>query len=152
MEGRCQEELAASPGSVMSDLDPLSVHTEAPLFAKQSPVPQMVQRLRGKLIGDRGYISASLTTLLFEQGLHLITRLRKNMKNHLMHLSDKLLVRKRAIIESIIDQLKNISQIEHSRHRSPTNFVIHLIAGLLAYSHQDKKPGLHLDQRLRLAA
>jgi hypothetical protein len=116
----------------------------------RKPVPGMVKRLRGKLIGDRGYISAPLTDLLFEQGLHLITRLRKNMKNRLMHLSDKLLVRKRAIIESIIDQLKNISQIEHSRHRSPTNFVVHLIAGLLAYSHQEKKPGLHLDQRLRL--
>jgi hypothetical protein len=118
----------------------------------RTPVPQMVRRLRGKLIGDRGYISAPLTTLLFEQGLQLITRLRKNMKNHLMHLSDKLLVRKRAIIESIIDQLKNISQIEHSRHRSPTNFVVHLLAGLLAYSHQEKKPGLHLDQRPLLAA
>lgn len=118
----------------------------------RAPVPQMVQRLRGKLIGDRGYISAPLTELLFEQGLHEVTRLRKNMKNRLMHLSDKFLVRKRAIIESIIDQLKNISQIEHSRHRSPTNFVVHLIAGLLAYSHQAKKPGLHLDQRLLLAA
>jgi hypothetical protein len=118
----------------------------------RTPVPQMVGQLRGKLIGDRGYISASLTELLFEQGLHLITRLRKNMKDRLMHLSDKLLVRKRAIIESIIDQLKNISQIEHSRHRSSTNFVVHLIAGLIAYSHQDKKPGLHLDQRPLLAA
>lgn len=118
----------------------------------RAPVPQMVQRLRGKLIGDRGYISAPLAALLFEQGLQLMTRLRKNMKNHLMHRSDKLLVRKRAIIESIIDQLKNISQIEHSRHRSPTNFVVHLIAGLLAYSHQDKKPGLHLDAHSLLAA
>lgn len=118
----------------------------------RTPVPQMVEHLRGKLIGDRGYISAPLTALLKEQGLHLITHLRNNMKNHLMHLSDKLLVRKRAIIESIIDQLKNFSQIEHSRHRSPTNFVVHLIAGLLAYSHQAKKPGLHLDQRPLLAA
>ncbi len=73
------------------------------------------------------------------------------MKNSLVHLSDKLLLPKRAIIESIIDQLKNISQIEHSRHRSPTNFVVHLIAGLLAYSHQDKKLGLHLDQHALLA-
>jgi hypothetical protein len=118
----------------------------------RTPVPQMVQPLRGKLIGDRGYISAPLTELLFKQGLQLITRLRKNMKDHLMLLSDKLLVRKRAIIESIIDQLKNISQIEHSRHRSPTNFVVHLLAGLLAYSHQDNNPALHLDQRLLLAA
>jgi hypothetical protein len=69
-----------------------------------------------------------------------------------MHLSDKLLLRKRAIIESIIDQLKNISQIEHSRHRSPINFVVHLIAGLMAYSHQEKKPGLHLDECALLAA
>lgn len=118
----------------------------------RTPVPQMVKRLRGKLFGDRGYISALLTQVLFEQGLHLITRLRKNMKNHLMHLSDKLLLRKRAIIESIIDQLKNISQIEHSRHRSPINFVVHLIAGLLAYSFQDKKPGLHLNEHALLAA
>jgi Transposase DDE domain len=118
----------------------------------RTPVPRMVKRLRGKLFGDRGYISAPLTQLLFEQGLHLITRLRKNMKNQLMHLSDKLLVRKRALIECIIDQLKNISQIEHSRHRSPTNFVVHLIAGLIAYSHQDKKPGLHLDEHALLAA
>jgi hypothetical protein len=118
----------------------------------RTPVPVMVKRLRGKLIGDRGYISGPLTELLFEHGLHLITRLRKNMKNRLMHLSDKVLLRKRAIIESIIDQLKNISQIEHSRHRSPANFVVHLIAGLIAYSHQDKKPGLHLDERALLAA
>lgn len=118
----------------------------------RTPVPQMVKHLRGKLFGDRGYISAPLTKLLFEQGLHLITRLRKNMKNHLMPLSDKLLLRKRAIIETIIDQLKNISQIEHSRHRSPVNFVVHLVAGLLAYSHQDKKPGLHLDEHALLAA
>src|SRR5262249_778143 len=118
----------------------------------RTPVPQMVKTLRGKLFGDRGYICASLTQLLFEQGLHLITRLRKNMKNRLMHLADKLLLRKRVIIESIIDQLKNISQIEHSRHRSPANFGVHLIAGLISYTHQPKKPGLHLDERLLLAA
>jgi hypothetical protein len=118
----------------------------------RTPVPQMVKDLHGKLFGDRGYISAPLTQLLFEQGLQLITKLRKNMKDVLMLLSDKLLLRKRAIIESIIDQLKNISQIEHSRHRSPINFVVHLVAGLLAYSHQAKKPGLHLDQHALLAA
>lgn len=118
----------------------------------RTPVPQLVKRLRGKLFGDRGYVSAPLTALLFEQGLQLITRLRKNMKNQLMPLSDKLLLRKRAIIECIIDQLKNISQIEHSRHRSPTNFVVHVLAGLIAYSHQDKKPGLHLDAHPLLAA
>jgi hypothetical protein len=118
----------------------------------RTPVPQLVQRLRGKWFGDRGYLSAPLTQLLFEQGLHLITRLRTNRKDHLMHLSDTLVLRKRAIIESIIDQLTNISQIEHSRHRSPINFVVHLRAGLLAYSFQDKKPGLHLNEHPLLAA
>ena len=118
----------------------------------RTPVPQLVKRLRRKLFEDRGYISAPLTQMLFEQGLHLITRLRKNRKNQLMHISDKLLVRKRAIIETIIDQLKHISQIEHARYHSPVNFVVHLIAGLIAYSHQDKKPGLHLDERPLLAA
>lgn len=116
------------------------------------PVPKLVKDLRGRLFGDRGSISAPLTQLLFEQGLYFITRLRKNMKNQLLHLSDKLLLRKRIIIESIIDQLKNISQIEHSRHRSSLNFVVHLVAGLIAYSHQDKKPGLHLDKLALLAA
>jgi hypothetical protein len=67
------------------------------------------------------------------------------MKNHLMRLTDKLLARKRAIVETVIDQLKNISQIEHSRHRSPTNFMVNVLCGLIAYCHQPKKPSLNLD-------
>lgn len=67
------------------------------------------------------------------------------MKNRLMSLPDKLLLRKRAIIESITDQLKNISQIEHSRHRSPITFCVNLVCGLIAFCHQPKKPSLHLD-------
>jgi len=154
------EEKQAWAGSSVRSLH-LAVNDQGELLAccltpgnvdDRSPVPTLVKELRGKLFGDRGYISAPLTQLLFEQGLQLITRLRKNMKNYLMHLSDKLLLRKRAIIESIIDQLKNISQIEHSRHRSPLNFAVHLVAGLIAYSHQDKKPGLHLDRLALLAA
>jgi hypothetical protein len=60
-------------------------------------------------------------------------------------LNDKLLSRKRSIIETVIDQLKNISQIEHSRHRSPTNCFINILCGLIAYCHQPKKPGLRLE-------
>ena len=66
------------------------------------------------------------------------------MRNRLLRLTDKLLLRKRALIESIVDQLKNISQIEHSRHRSPFNFLVNLMAGLIAYCHQRKKPSLDL--------
>ena len=83
--------------------------------------------------------------LLFDTfGVQLITGLRKNMKNRLMSLHDKLVLRKRAIVESVIDQLKNISQIVHSRHRSISNFLVNLMAGLLAYTFQPKKPALNL--------
>ena len=68
------------------------------------------------------------------------------MKNQLMPIADKLLLRKRAIIETIIDQLKNISQIEHTRHRSPINFMVNLLGGLIAYCHQPKKPALKIQK------
>ncbi len=74
--------------------------------------------------------------------MHLITKLRKNMRNVLMDLADTLLLRKRALIETINDQLKNVCQIAHTRHRSPLNFLAHLMAGLIAYCHQPKKPSL----------
>ncbi len=110
------------------------------------PVPRLVRRLFGRLFGDRGYISQALAEQLFTtQGIALITKLRKNMREQVLAVTDKLLLRKRAIIESVNDQLKNICQIEHSRHRSPFNFVVHLLAGLVAYSHQPKKPSFHLD-------
>lgn len=110
----------------------------------REPVPDMVKGLYGKLFGDKGYISQELFNLLFGQGIQLITRLKKNMKNKLMPLFDKLILRKRAIIETINDQLKNISQIEHSRHRSPVNFLVNAVSALIAYTHKEKKPSLNI--------
>lgn len=110
------------------------------------PVQNMAKNLFGKLFGDKGYISKKLFTELYENGLQLITKIKSNMKNKLMDLSDKLLLRKRGIIETVNDQLKNISQIEHSRHRSPFNFFINLYGALIAYTHQEKKPSLHLSK------
>lgn len=110
----------------------------------RKPVPQLAKALWGKLFGDRGYLAQSLFEQLFAQDLHLITPLRKNMTNRLMPLLDKLLARKRSIIETINDQLKNISQIAHTRHRSVTNFMVNLLAGLIAYTFQPKKPSLNL--------
>lgn len=104
----------------------------------------------GKLFGDKGYISQALFEQLYERGLELITSLRKNMRNQLIPLMDKLLLRKRFIIETINDQLKNISQIEHSRHRSPANFVVNLLAGLVAYTLQPKKPSIRLPKEVEL--
>ncbi len=115
------------------------------------PVPNLVQQLFGKIFADKGYISHPLFQQLWDTfGLQLITKLKTNMKNRLLPLADKLLLRKRAIIETVFDQLKNISQIEHSRHRSVTNFVVNLLGGLIAYCHQPKKPSLHLDALPRL--
>jgi hypothetical protein len=89
------------------------------------------------------YLSKPLADELLKTfNLHLITKLRDNMKNRLLPLFDALMLRRRAIIESVIDQLKNISQIEHSRHRSPFNFVVNVLCGLIAYCHRFKKPSL----------
>ena len=112
----------------------------------RQPVPRLVKGLTGKLFGDRGYISQKLFEALLEQNLQLITKLRKTMRNKLLPLADKLLLRKRALIETINDQLKNISQIEHTRHRSGINAMVNLLAGLVAYTHQPKKPSLELSQ------
>ena len=119
----------------------------------RKPVPRMVKDLFGKLFGDKGYLSQPLFQQLLDTfGIQLITKLKSNMKNKLMYFADKVLLRKRSIVETIIDQLKNISQIEHSRHRSPTNFLVNLLCGLIAYCHQPKKPSLHLDERMSITA
>ena len=109
------------------------------------PVAKLVQRLWGKLLGDRGYSSRKLFDELWAQGLQLITKLKKPMKNKLMPMLDKLLLRKRALIECVNDQLKNISQIEHTRRRSVVNGLVNLIAAVAAYTFQPKKPALDWD-------
>jgi Transposase DDE domain len=109
----------------------------------REPVPTLTTDLFGKLFGDKGYLSQALFKELYDQGVQLITGIRSNMKNKLMPLTDKLLLRKRFIIETINDQLKNVSQIEHSRHRKPLHFLMNVLAGLIAYSWQDAKPAIN---------
>jgi transposase len=107
-------------------------------------VPRLAHRLCGNLFADKGYLSHALTKDLLETfGVRLFTPLKRRMKNRLLPLLDKRLLRKRVVVESIIDQLQNISQIEHSRHRSVTNFFVNLLGGLIAYCHQPKKPTPH---------
>lgn len=101
-----------------------------------------VNALKGKLYGDKGYISKDLTSILFMNGLHLVTSIRNNMKNTLLEMKDKILLRKRSVIETVNDELKNMCQIEHSRHRSFANFITNLISGLIAYSFFPKKPAI----------
>lgn len=104
-----------------------------------------LKKIFGSLYGDKGYLSKELASLLFDQGLHLVTGIRNNMKNVMMTIRDKILLRKRSVIETINDQLKNIAQAEHSRHRSFGNFITNLVASLIAYSFQEKKPSIKFE-------
>ena len=123
-----------TPGNV-DDRDPLKVE-------------RFTEELYGKIIADRGYISKDLFCKLFANGIQLISKLKNKMKNSLMSVADKVLLRKRAIIESVNDELKNMAQIEHSRHRSLHNFVNNLMAGIAAYSFFPKKPMLQFDREV----
>lgn len=107
--------------------------------------PKFIDKIKGKLYADKGYISKTLTEVLFVDGLHLITHIRNNMKNVLMEMKDKILLRKRSVIETINDELKNICSIEHSRHRSFENFITNTISALIAYSFFQKKPAIKYD-------
>jgi hypothetical protein len=104
-----------------------------------------IRAVSGKLYGDRGYISKELAALLFWDGINLVYKMRNNMKGGEIPLQDKLILRKRAVIESVNDELKNICQIEHTRHRCFVNFITNLISGLLAYSFLPKKPSINVD-------
>ena len=99
-----------------------------------------VEFIYGKLVEDKGYISKNLFQRLFVDGIQLIIKLKNNMKGALMSVSDKLLLRKRAIIETVNDELKNIAQVEHSRHRSFDNFIVNTLGSLAAYCFFPKKP------------
>ena len=106
-----------------------------------------IKQIKGKLFGDKGYISKTLTSVLFLDGIHLITNIRNNMKNTLMELKDKILLRKRSVIETVNDELKNICQIEHSRHRSFDNFIVNIISAIIAYSFFPKKPSIKFEKQ-----
>lgn len=118
----------------------------------RKPVKELLKGQYGQFFGDKGYISADLARDLRDSNVILVTKFKKKMKNKLMTMLDKQLLRKRAIVESVIEQLKHISQIEHSRHRSPTNFVVNLLAGLIAYCHRPTKPSIALDDLILSAS
>lgn len=116
----------------------------------RKPVPRLVRPLLGKLFGDRGHIPKTLAKSLAAQGAQLVTTLKKDMKQEAIDALDKLLLRKRSIIETINGQLKNIFDLGHSRHRSLPNCLSNLLACLVAYSYQGKKPALNLRDADRL--
>ncbi|WP_373457556.1 IS982 family transposase [Wolbachia endosymbiont of Listronotus oregonensis] len=108
----------------------------------RKPVPNLTKKLTGLLFGDKGYIKKELFEKLFDRGLKLITKVKKGMKNALISLKEKILLRKRSIIETVFGCLKNKFEIEHTRHRSPINFMVHIFSTLISYSMQQKKPSI----------
>ena len=102
----------------------------------------------GKLVGDKGYIGKELFQRLFVNGIQLVTKLKSNMKGALMSVSDKLLLRMRAIIETVNDELKNIAQVEHSRHRCFDNFIVNMLGAIAAYCCFPKKPCINVERTL----
>ena len=123
----------------------VTIHLTPGNVDDRRPLPQLFKRVFGKVFGDKGYLSQDLKDELRQHGVHLVTAIRQNMKPQLMALKDKLLLKRRFIIETIIGRLKHGCQIDHSRHRCVDNFVVNLFAGLIAYCKQDPKPALQLD-------
>lgn len=117
----------------------MSVHISAGNVDDRQSVLKMVKKLAGKLLGDKGYIKKALADELLKQGLELITTVKKNMKMTVSDF-DRLLLRKRAVVETANDLLKNYFQIEHSRHRSLAGFMNNLLTGLIAYTYYPAKP------------
>ena len=115
---------------------------------KPLELKSFIEFIYGKLVGDKGYIGKNLFQRLFVDGIQLITKLKSNMKGALMSVSDRLLLRKRAIIETVNDELKNIAQVEHSRHRSFDNFIVNLLGAISAYCFFPKKPCICVERSI----
>ncbi len=107
-----------------------------------TPVRDMVKGLMAKLIGDKGYLSQKLFEDLFQNGMKLITKIKKNMKNCLMDVTEKMILMRRSFIETIFSSLKPLNTLIHSRHRNSLNAFVHFIAGLINYQPRDDKPSL----------
>ncbi len=109
-------------------------------------VPKLMQGLNGLAAGDKGYIDKKLEEKLLTQGLKLVTKVKKNMKKKVLNAFEKFFLYQRSIVETVIDQLKSICHIEHSRHRSPINFLVNLVGGLAAYCLRPRKPTIKMNK------
>lgn len=119
---------------------PGNVDDRQPLYSER-----FIKTVKGKLCGDKGYQGKQLFEFLFMNGIQLVTKVKNNMKNSLMSVSDKIMLRKRAVIESVNEELKNIAQIEHPRHRSFENFITNALRAIAAYCFFPKKPSISLE-------
>lgn len=116
---------------------------------ERAPLEQLFKNLEGLAAGDKGYLSKQKTDSLWAKGLRLITRVRRNMKEKTMNLFERFFLNHRGLVETVIEQLKSICHIDHSRHRKPDNFVVNLLSGLMAYMLRPRKPTLNLHSKIR---
>lgn len=124
----------------------MSVELTTAQIDDRKPVNKLCKNISGYLYADKGYISTKLKNSLLEiKNIHLITKGRKNMKNHVISTTNRAFLKKRGVIETVIGQLKEISQIEHTRHRSFSNFIINILSGVVAYCLKDKKPSMNVE-------
>lgn len=108
----------------------------------RKPVPKLVENLNGWLFADKGYIGQEFLEKLKSQSIEIFTKVKKNMKKRILEPIQQFYLSKRGLIETVNDQLKNIYQIEHTRHRKPENAFINLVAGLIAYAFRPKKTSI----------
>ena len=120
----------------------LSATLTAANFDDRKPVSKLVEGLRGWLFGDKGYLGKEFMEKLKKQSIDIFTRVKKNMTERILEDSQKFFLSKRGLIETVIDQLKNCCQIEHSRHRKPENAFVNLVAGLIAYAFKPRKASI----------
>lgn len=98
------------------------------------PVPGLLGHIWGKVFGDRGYLGKDLFEGLMRKGLRLITPVKRNMRPAPMELEDSKKLSKRSLIESVFNTMKNRLGMEHTRHRSPKNYLAHIFGTICAYA------------------
>lgn len=100
----------------------------------RKPVCSMLQGMFGKVYADKGYISKKLFEALFQKGVELVTRLKKGMKGELLLRADARALNERCKVETVLSLLKNRYEIEHTRHRSVPNALVHMVVSLISYN------------------
>lgn len=108
----------------------------------RKPVPNLMQRLKGWLFGDKGYLGKPLAETLKQQAISMFTKVKKNMQKQPITPEQTALLKKRGIVETVIGQLKNICQVEHTRHRAPINALVNIVAAIVAYTLKPRKPSI----------
>ena len=117
------------------------------------PVPTRAERVWGHLLADKGDLSQPLTReLLHTRQLRLVPHVKRTMANRVLLLHEQVIRRRRALVEAVVDQLKHLLQVEHTRQRRPTNVAVNLLAGVVAYCHQPNKPSIYRGGRPQLMA